>query len=63
MAPENIPGLFKKEETNDILDEIGNFHFSVMAKLTNSYMNDLDDKVATIRKLLPVALSDDAIII
>lgn len=59
VEPENIAGLFKKEETNDILDEITNFHHTVASKLTNAYLNDLDDKIAAIRKVMPLCLSDD----
>lgn len=57
---EDFPGTYRKEEANDLLHTLKNVHYSLVSKLSDSYIKEYTDQAELLTHVLPLGLSEDA---
>lgn len=56
---EDFPHTYQKEEANDLLHSLKNVHYSMISKLSDSYIQEYTDKIELLNTILPLGLSED----
>jgi len=55
-----IEDTYRKEEANDLLHTLKNVHYSLVSKLSDSYIKEYTDQAELLTHILPLGLSEDA---
>ena len=56
---EDFPSTYTKESANDLLHSLKNVHYSMISKLSDSYIQEYTDKAELLNTILPLGLSED----
>ena len=53
-------GTYRKEEAGDLLHTLKNVHYSLVSKLSDSYIKEYTDQAELLTHVLPLGLSEDS---
>ena len=56
---EDFPNTYRKEEAGDLLHTLKNVHYSLVSKLSDSYIKEYPDPAELLNHVLPLGLSED----
>ena len=56
---EDFPHTYQKESANDLVHTLKNVHYSLVSKISDSYIQEYTDKAELLNTVLPLGLSED----